>query len=247
MEFSPQNPIVQACLRGMVQETAGNSADALQVFMEAWQASANDYERFLSAYYIARNQSTKTDQLTWLKTALHHAEQVPNISVQTALPNLHVILAKCYEVLGDKATAGTHRERAQKLATSLNDPGPFYHGTRADLNVGDFLTAGEKSNYQSDLVMNHIYFTAILNGAGLAAALSKGDGRERIYVVEPTGGYENDPNVTDQKFPGNQTRSYRSIHPLKIVGEVEDWDRIIPEELQQWKARLAASKGEIIN
>jgi hypothetical protein len=76
-------------------------------------------------------------------------------------------------------------------------------------NNGDLLTAGRDSNYQTELTMNHIYFTALANGAGLAAALAKGDGRERVYIVEPTGSFENDPNVTDKKFPGNPTRSYR--------------------------------------
>ncbi len=95
--------------------------------------------------------------------------------------------------------------------------------------------------------MNHIYFTALLNGAGLAAALAKGDGRERVYIVEPTGPFENDPNVTDKKFPGNPTRSYRSAAPIKIIGEVTEWESISPEELKQWRGKLAINKGEIIN
>ena len=109
------------------------------------------------------------------------------------------------------------------------DAGPFYHGTRANLSIGDVLTAGFQSNYRPEVTMNHIYFTALPNGAGLAAELSKGDERERVYIVEPTGEFENDPNVTDKKFPGNPTRSYRSVHPLKIVGEVTDWARLTPE------------------
>jgi len=95
--------------------------------------------------------------------------------------------------------------------------------------------------------MNHIYFTALVNGAGLAAALAKGDGQERVYIVEPTGGFENDPNVTNKKFPGNPTRSYRSKSPLKIVGEVTEWIRQTPEQIQQWREKLANVKGEIIN
>ena len=131
------------------------------------------------------------------------------------------------------------------------DNGPFYHGTKADLKVGDLLTAGFRSNYKQDIVMNHIYFTALVNGAGLAAALSNGDGNERVYIVEPTGSFENDPNVTDKKIPGNPTRSYRSKAPLKIIGEVTDWVRLTPEELQKWRERIANitadSRGEIIN
>jgi rifampin ADP-ribosylating transferase len=131
------------------------------------------------------------------------------------------------------------------------DDGPFFHGTKAELRVGDHLTAGYRSNYRPEIVMNHIYFTALRDGAGLAAELAAGDGIPRVYAVEPTGEFENDPNVTDKKFPGNPTRSYRSRHPLKIVGEVTDWTRLTPEALQMWRDRLAAirddERGEIIN
>ena len=115
------------------------------------------------------------------------------------------------------------------------------------MQVGDLLTAMGQSNYDPEVIMNHIYFTALVNGAGLAAALAKGDGRERVYIVEPTGNFENDPNVTDKKFPGNPTRSYRTQAPLKIVGEVTDWLRQTPEELREWREKLANTKGEIIN
>lgn len=131
------------------------------------------------------------------------------------------------------------------------DEGPFYHGTKADLRVGDHLTAGFRSNYRPEVVMNHIYFTALRDGAGLAAELAAGDGAPRVYVAEPTGEFENDPNVTDRKFPGNPTRSYRSREPLRIVGEVTDWTRLTPEALQMWRERLAAiradERAEIIN
>jgi len=135
--------------------------------------------------------------------------------------------------------------------TEVLDKGPFYHGTKADLHVGDLLTAGFKSNYHPDVIMNHIYFTALIQGAGLAAELAPGDGLPRVYIVEPTGRFENDPNVTDKKFPGNPTRSYRSKEPLKIVGEVTDWIRLTPEELKQWQENLAKLRAnpnaEIIN
>ncbi|WP_373331433.1 NAD(+)--rifampin ADP-ribosyltransferase [Salmonirosea aquatica] len=136
---------------------------------------------------------------------------------------------------------------AASLEGTPSDEGPFYHGTKADLQVGDLLTAGGTSNYQPELKMNHIYFTALVNGAGLAASLAKGEGRERVYIVEPTGDFENDPNVTDKKFPGNLTRSYRSHAPLKIVGELIDWARQTPEQLQNFREKLANNKGEIIN
>jgi len=117
--------------------------------------------------------------------------------------------------------------------------------------VGDLLTAGHQSNYRPEVTMNHIYFTALPDGAGLAAELAAGDGVPRVYVVEPTGEFEDDPNVTDKKFPGNPTRSYRSASPLRVVGELADWRRLTPEALQMWHDRLAAlradERGEIIN
>ncbi|WP_242976772.1 MULTISPECIES: NAD(+)--rifampin ADP-ribosyltransferase [Clostridium] len=128
-----------------------------------------------------------------------------------------------------------------------SDIGPFYHGTKADLKVGDLLTAGGISNYKPELKMNHIYFTANVNGAGLAATLAKGEGRERIYIIEPTGEFENDPNVTDKKFPGNLTRSYRSKEPLRIIGEVTEWAKLTPKERREWREELVKNKGEIIN
>lgn len=131
------------------------------------------------------------------------------------------------------------------------DEGPFYHGTKADLRSGDLLTPGFRSNYRPEVVMNHIYFTALRDGAGLAAELAPGDAAPRVYVVEPTGRFEDDPNVTDKKFPGNPTRSYRSRAPLRVVGEVTDWTRQTPEALQVWRDRLAElaadERGEIIN
>lgn len=132
--------------------------------------------------------------------------------------------------------------------TSVPDNGPFYHGTKADLQVGAFLTAGFSSNYHPDVVMRHIYFTGMVDGAGFAAALAKGAARERVYIVEPTGSFENDPNVTDKKFPGNPTRSYRSKAPLKIVGEVTIWQRKSPDELEKVRAYLQTIKADdIIN
>ena len=135
--------------------------------------------------------------------------------------------------------------------SELLDEGPFFHGTKADLRVGELLTAGFNSNYRPEIVMNHIYFTATIDGAGLAAELAAGDGAPRVYAVEPTGAFEDDPNVTDKKFPGNPTRSYRSSEPIRVVGEVDDWPRLTPEALQAWRDRLAAilhvERGEIIN
>lgn len=122
------------------------------------------------------------------------------------------------------------------------DDGPFFHGTKAHLSPGDLLVAGHRSNYRPEVVMNHIYFTALVDGAGLAAEIAaRGDSdTPHVYEVEPTGAFENDPNVTDKKFPGNPTRSYRSAAPLRIVREVTDWTRLTPEALQSWRERIDA-------
>lgn len=127
------------------------------------------------------------------------------------------------------------------------DTGPFFHGTKAELQPGDLLTSGFQSNYDDSVVMNHIYFTAIAKGAGLAAEIAKGSGRPRVYVVEPTGEFENDPNVTDKKFPGNPTRSYRSKLPLKVLGELESWELYDPEFVRQLRTRVENGMGRIIN
>jgi rifampin ADP-ribosylating transferase len=134
---------------------------------------------------------------------------------------------------------------------AVRDEGPFFHGTKADLGAGELLSAGFRSNYRPEIVMNHIYFTATIVGAGLAAELAAGDGVPRVYLVEPTGDVEDDPNVTDKRFPGNPTRSYRSRDPIRVLDVVTDWPRLTPEALQEWRDRVAAiladDRGEIIN
>jgi hypothetical protein len=118
----------------------------------------------------------------------------------------------------------------------------FYHGTKADLKVGDLIRPGFGSNFV-DRELRHIYFTATLDAAMWGAELARGEGRGRIYIVEPTGPFEDDPNLTDKKFPGNITASYRSRDPLRVAGEVEDWVGHTPEELQAMKDGLARLKA----
>lgn len=135
--------------------------------------------------------------------------------------------------------------------SAATETGPFFHGTKAALALGDELSAGFPSNYRPEIVMNHIYFTALIAGAGLAAEVAPGDGDPHVYQVEPTGAFEDDPNVTDKKFPGNPTRSYRSAAPLRVVREVVEFPRLSPDELQAWRDRLAAiradERAQIIN
>ncbi len=247
MEFNPNNDIVKLCLQGMAMEDQAKPEEAGRLFLQAWTSGTNDFEKFLAAYYVARHQENISDKLKWLETALQFALKINDDSVQSAFPTLHSDIAKCYEELNDPGKAKKNHDLAKSFREKPSDKGPFYHGTKADLRVGDLLTAGGNSNYKAGLKMNHIYFTALVNGAGLAASLAQGSGPERIYVVEPTGDFENDPNVTDKKFPGNLTRSYRSESPLKIIGEVTDWIKQTTEDIHKWKDKLANNKGEIIN
>lgn len=119
----------------------------------------------------------------------------------------------------------------------------FYHGTKADLAVGDLIAPGFGSNFV-ERGLKHVYFSATLDAATWGAELAKGEGRGRIYVVEPTGSFEDDPNLTDKRFPGNMTRSYRSTAPLRITGEVRDWIGHSPEQLQHMKDSLARMREE---
>ena len=231
----------------MAAEEKGDPDEASKLFLQAWNEATNDFEKYIAAYYVARHQANVRNKLEWLETSLQFALKVDRVVATSAFPKLHANIAKCYEELGDITSAKKNRDLSDSFADIPSDDGPFYHGTRAILRVGDLLTAGGNSNYKDDLIMNHIYFTALANGAGLAADLAKGDAPGRVYIVEPTGDFENDPNVTDKKFPGNPTRSYRSEASLKIVGEVTDWVRQTPEQLKHWRERLASNKGEIIN
>src|SRR6476619_8137553 len=251
MGFNPSNNVIKLCVQGMALEEKGDAEQASRLFLQDWNEATNDFEKYIAAYYVARHQENVRDKLKWLETALQFALKVNNEAAISAFPNLYSNIAKCHEDLGDIDNAKKNRDLADSFTGNPTDEGPFYHGTKADLQVGDLLTAGGDSNYQNDLKMNHIYFTALVNGAGLAAVWAKGDGRERVYVVEPTGAFENDPNVTNKKFPGNPTRSYRSSAPLRIVSEITEWTRLTPEQLQTWRERLSAllssDRGEIIN
>lgn len=124
------------------------------------------------------------------------------------------------------------------------DKGPFYHGTKAKLEVGALIKIGFSSNYGVGKKANFVYMTATLDAAIWGAELAIGDGNERIYIVEPTGEFENDPNLTDKKFPGNPTRSYRARFPLKVVGEISEWKGHSPEVLKNMKDNLNKLKEQ---
>lgn len=246
-QFDPNNKIIQLLLSGMGMEDSGNPEEASLLFYKAWSEATADFEKFIAAYYVARHQKNISDKLKWFEASLQFALKVNDVAVKSAFPSLYMNIAKCYEALSDSDKAKNNVELSNSYKDTPSDTDHFFHGTRADLQIGDLLTAKEESNYKPGFKMNHIYFTALVSGAGLAAALAKGDGPERVYTVEPTGEFENDPNVTDKKFPGNLTRSYRSQAPLKMVGEATEWLRQTPEELRLWQEKLANNKGEIIN
>ena len=115
----------------------------------------------------------------------------------------------------------------------------FFHGTKADLRIGDFIDIGLNSNYGQRKNAKYIYLTATLDAAIWGAELAFGEARQRIYLVEPTGSIEDDPNLTDKKFPGNPTKSYRSKHPFKVVGEITIWQGHSPEQVKAMKDRVA--------
>jgi len=132
----------------------------------------------------------------------------------------------------------------QPVPFEIFQDGVYLHGTKADLAVGELLVPGRESNFEVGRVMTYIYFTATLDAATWGAELAAGEGQGRIYVVEPTGEFEDDPNVTDKKFPGNPTRSFRSRDPLRVVGEIADWVGHPPDVLQAMRDRLEASRRQ---
>lgn len=123
----------------------------------------------------------------------------------------------------------------------------FFHGTRADLKPGDLVVVGYQSNFTDVKPLSWVYFTATLDAAIWGAELAIGSGRERIYVVEPTGPFMDDPNLTDKKFPGNPALSYRSQNPLRVIAEVTQWQGHSPERLQQMKMNVARAKADGTN
>jgi len=133
---------------------------------------------------------------------------------------------------------------SEPVPFEIYEAGVYLHGTKADLAVGELLVAGRESNFEQGRLMNYVYFTATLDAAVWGAELAAGDGRQRIYVVEPTGEFEDDPNLTDKRFPGNPTQSFRSREPLRVVGELAAWVGHSPEKLQAMRDGLSTLKEQ---
>lgn len=135
-------------------------------------------------------------------------------------------------------------ESREPVAFETYAEGVHLHGTKAELAVGDLLVPGRESNFETGRRMNYVYFTATLDAATWGAELAVGEGRGRIYLVEPTGEFEDDPNVTDKRFPGNPTQSFRTRSPLRVVGEIDDWVGHPPAVLRAMRDGLEAKRRE---
>ncbi len=131
-----------------------------------------------------------------------------------------------------------------KSKENINEEGPFYHGTKVQLNIGDLIVPGFSSNYGQGKKANFVYMSATLEAAIWGAELASGEAPQRIYIVSPTGDFEDDPNLTNKKFPGNPTRSYRTVEELEIIGEVTEWKGHTPEQLKVMKDNLEQLKKQ---
>src|SRR5690554_4621275 len=155
MEFNPNNNVVKRCLQGMGMEENGKPDEAGKLFLQAWEEAKNDFEKFLAAYYVARLQKNVPDKLKWLETALQFALSINSDTVKSAFPALYLNIAECYKDLNEPEKAKKNYKLSNAFKHKPSDKGPFYHGTKADLKVGELLTPGGSSNYKADLKMNH--------------------------------------------------------------------------------------------
>lgn len=176
------------------------------------------------------------------------AEYLLAAAVKRITPTVHDVLSRYPRASPGRARVTVLIQKLDSLLRDppptprvVDDPGPFFHGTKAEVRPGDLLTPGWRSNYGSRRIANHIYITASENGAPLAAVLAHGDGPGHVYRVEPLGTIEDDPNVTDKRFPGNPTRSYRTTAPIRVLEEIHDWTPP-PSELVE---RIRTRTGEL--
>jgi pimeloyl-ACP methyl ester carboxylesterase len=170
------------------------------------------------------------------------ASRIPGAVLKVYPDSGHLVLWECPDRVA--ADASTFLHALENTPAGPNDSAPFYHGTKASLRPGDLLVPGYASNYGGRNAANHIYFTATLDAAAWGAELSAGEGPGRIYRVEPTGPFQDDPNLTDKKFPGNPTRSYRTREPLRVLDEVKGWQPHSPKALQHMRSHLEELKRQ---
>jgi len=134
-------------------------------------------------------------------------------------------------------------DQPRPVAPRYPSPSPYYHGTRGDFKTGDLIGPGYLTNFGTGKKANHVYFSATLEAAIWGAELAQGSRPGRIYIVEPTGPFTDDPNLTDNKFPGNPTKSYRSKIPIRVIGEVTEWQGHSPETIQGMRDGIARLKA----
>lgn len=246
MEFSPFHPIVKLCLSGMALAEQGKMQEALTVFAEMHEQAKPGWERFLALYFLGENNNETIQKLKYYTYALEELQRKYDIALKSTLPVLYQKLRATSRAAGNEENARFYDDLLQQCNVEPDDPGPFFHGTKALLQPGDQLLPGFESNYREQLTMNHIYFTALPAGAALAATLAKGKGENKVYRVKPVGVFEHDPNVTNKKFPGNLTRSYRTAFPLTVLEDIQP-EPPQHDELQQWRQKMDGHDGEIIN
>ncbi len=251
-QFDPSNEIVKICLKAMMVEIdsetdKSNKLVAKNLLKDGYEKSTSEMEKVVTAYFIGKIEDKVEEKVRWFNIALDEAIICSDNGVRSTISTLYNDLALAYMKISEMDIAKKYTELSEKNKEIKVSNETFYHGTKADLKVGDLLEPGFGSNYKENFKMNHVYFTALLNGAGLAAALAKGEGRERVYIVEPMGEFENDPNVTDKKFPGNLTRSFRSTKPIKIIGEVTYWKQQSNTDKVKWLEKVNKNNGEILN
>lgn len=153
-QFDPFDPIIRLCLNGMNLEDSGKSEEAHIVFMQAWKDASDDLGKFLSAYFIARLQNEKQKELDWLIKAMHHALNIEEVSVQSALPTLYNRIASCYEAVSVPINAKKYRDLACSKDLVPVDNGPFFHGTKAVLDVGELLTPGGEYEFNDQKTLS---------------------------------------------------------------------------------------------
>ncbi len=247
LEFDPNNEVILKCLKAQKLFEDGKDDEANIVFIKAQEKVSNKFEEFIFLYYQSRVLIDEKEKLSILKKAISIAKNLNNDIARSALTSLANQVADIYQKQGKIQKYSEYNNLAQSYIFKISDIGPFYHGTNVKLNVGDLLKPGFKSNYNSDVIMNHIYFTASKRGAAFAAELVAVENKPYVYLVEPLGNYENDPNVTNQRFIGNPTRSYRSDKPLRILEIITKWEQHSPDQIKAWREKVKNNKGKIIN
>ena len=153
MDFNPNNTVIRLFVQGIDMEEKSKPNEAGNLFLQAWAEAITDFERYIAAFYVARHQKSASEKLAWFEKALQFALKTDSDNVKSAFPSLYSNIAKCYEDLKDTANAEKNYQLATASVEKMADKGPLYHGTRADLPIGDLLTAGNRSNDNAGIIL----------------------------------------------------------------------------------------------